>query len=430
MSLTSRPISRRAVLAGGLAGITLPWLLSACAPEGTGASSTATSLRYAFWGGESRIAKFAAIQDLYTKEFGVTFNREFAEFFPYWERFSTQIAARSLPDIVSMTEQQVGEYASQLEDLSPYIDSGKLDLSTWGQKYMDAGMVDGRFLQLFLGGTVPSFIYNKTALDAAGHTDDPNEWSWEQFSDVCVEIAKAGGQDRWGSSDGGGTSQQFDTFLHQKGKGNFVDGEIGWEPADLEEFLTLWADLRDAGGAPPFEITSEYSAGPFEDREIVRGFTVFQVGNHNHMPGLQGYTDGTLYNMTVPVVGRGERVAMNAGTYVSLAATGKGKDTAVDYLNWFINTEAAIEIFEAEYGGLPSADANDTLLPIVSDPARRALEFFKSVDEIAAVIPPWPPQAAQLLTLIQQANESVALGRESAEAAAQTCFEQLSAAVG
>jgi multiple sugar transport system substrate-binding protein len=429
MTLTSRPISRRTVLAGGLAGITLPWLLSACAPGDTGGAAV-RSLRYAFWGGESRIAKFATIQDLYTEEFGITINREFAEYFPYWERFATQIAAKSLPDIVSMTEQQVGEYASQLEDLTPYIESGALDLSAWGQKYIDAGMVDGRFLQLFLGGTVPSLIYNKTALDAAGFTDDPNEWSWEKFSDVCVDLAAQGGQDHWGTSDGGGTSQQFDTFLHQRGKGNFIDQEIGWEPADLEEFLTLWAELRDAGGAPPFEITSEYSAGPFEDREIVRGYTVFQVGNHNHMPGLQGYTDGTLYNMTVPVVGRGDRVAMNAGTYVSVAATSNGKDAAVDYLNWFINTPEAIEVFEAEYGGLPSAEANESLIPIVSDPARRALEFFQSVVDVAEIVPPWPPQAAQMLTLIQQANESVALGRESAEAASITCFEQLSAAVG
>jgi multiple sugar transport system substrate-binding protein len=121
---------------------------------------------------------------------------------------------------------------------------------------------------------------------------------------------------------------------------------------------------------------------------------------------------------------------MNAGTYVSVAATSEAKDEAVDYLSWFINTPEAITVFEGEYGGLPSDDANAMLLPIISDPARRSLEFYQSLDSVAEIIPPWPSQGSQLLTLIQQANESVALDRATPEEAAQTCFEQLSAAVG
>lgn len=427
MTLTSQPISRRTVLIGGIAGLTLPWLLSGCAPSSPNAART---MRYAFWGGDARIAKFAEIQDRYSEQAGITFSREFADFGAYWERFATQVAARSLPDIVSMTEQQVGEYAGQLEDLQPFVDANDLDLSSWGSKYVDAGVVDGRLVQLFLGGTIPSLVFNQSALEAAGVTGDPNTWDWQQFADTCTRIGAASDGDRWGTSDGGGSSQLFDTFLHQRGAGSFVDGAIGWEPADLEEYLTLWAELRDAGGAPPFEITSEYSTAPFEDREIVRGMTVFQVGNHNHLPGLQDYTDGVLQSATLPVVGRGDRAALNAGTYVSVAANSPSKELAIGYLNWFVNDDEAITVFEAEYGGLPSEEANALLAPVVSEPVRRNIDFYDSVESIAEVVPPWPPQGQQMLTLIQQANESVALNRAKPAEAANTCFEQLSSVVG
>jgi multiple sugar transport system substrate-binding protein len=427
MSFSSSPISRRAVLAGGLAAATTLLLTSCFRPGGGGGpSASADEFRIAWWGGEARTAKMNEILDLFEKQGGATISREFADYNAYWERFATQAAARNLPDLMSMTEQQVGQYATQLEDLQPYVDAGKLDLSSWDPKYIEAGTVDGRLLNLFLGGTIPSLAVNETAVAAAG-LGDPNDWSWEDFSDATLALVSKGVA-RWGSTDNGGVSQHFDSYLHQRGKGLIVDGALGWVPADLEEWLTHWHELRSAGGTPPIDVTSEMTSAPFEDTLLVRGDVVLQSANHNHVPILQTYVSDTLGSATVPVFAGGDRAAVNAGTYVALSANSAAHEKCVEYLDWFVNTPEVITIFQAEYGGLPSPDAAAILEPSLEPAVAKALSFYNSVEPVAQIVPNWPQGALQFLTLVREANENVALGTSPEEAAA-ACYEQTETAI-
>lgn len=419
MTFQSSGISRRSLLAGGMAALALPIVMAGCSRP----AADPDALRIAWWGGEARAAKMNKILDAFEREGKVTFRREFADYNAYWERFSTQAAARTLPDLMSMTEQQVGDYATSLEDLLPAVNSGKLDLSSWEKKYIDAGMVDGRLVQLFLGGTIPSLCYNRTALTAAGYAGDPNEWTWDEFFDATVAIAGAGSSSSWGSTDGGGVSQQFDTYLHQRGKAVITDGALGWEPSDLEEYLTRWDELRKAGGTPPIDVTSEFLSAPFEDSQIVRGDVVFQTGNHNQFPVLQSYVKDTLLPTTLPVFDGGKRAAVNAGTYVSVAANSNAKEKAVEYLNFFVNTPEIITEFQAEYGGLPSPKASDILAPNLTDNVRRSLEFYRDVEPVAGIVPVWPKGGLKVIQLIRTANEAVANGAKPSEAAT-ACFEQ------
>jgi multiple sugar transport system substrate-binding protein len=426
MTFTSRDISRRSFLIGGLAAVSVPLLLSGCAPSS--APQGQGALRVAWWGGEARTAKMNEILAMYEAEKDVAFRAEFADYFAYWERFATQAAAKNLPDLVSMTEQQVGEFASILHDLQPAVDSGDLDVSSWEQRYLDAGTVDGRLVQLFLGGTIPSQIFNRPALTAAGYSGDPNEWSWAEFRDACLDIAGKGGGDTWATDDAGGVSQQFDTFLHQRGKAIVVGDGLGWEPADLEEYLTAWAELRDAGATPPIDVSTENYGSPIEDRLIVRGQVVFHSTNHNQVPALQLYMDDELGYSTLPVFSGGQRAAINAGTYVSVTADSQNIDTAIDYLNWFVNTPEVITTFQAEYGGLPSPEAAEILAPELSEPARAGLEYYASVESFADIVPVWPSGALRLIQLVRESNENVAFGATPAEAATE-CYEQSTAAI-
>lgn len=418
-------VSRRTALGAGLAAIGLPLLFGACGR----AETDPNTLRIAWWGGEARTAKMNRILDIWQERSGVTMRREFAEYSAYWERFATQVAARNLPDLVSVTEQQVGEYASNLEDLRPRVDAGALDLSTWEPKYVEAGVVDGRLVQLFLGGTVPCLGYNRDALASFGLDGDARQWTWAQFSDACVAVSNAGAGDVWGSNDGGGSSPLFDTFLHQRGKGHFVDGALGWEPADLEEWLTRWQELREAGGVPPFDVTSQYQGAPFEDSQLARGEVVFQAANHNHVPIIQNYVDGALDYAMLPIDDAGEPAALVIGTYVAVSAASAGKVNAVAYLDFFVNDPEIITLFQADYGGLPSSVANEILAPSLEPATRASLDFYVEVEAISAIAPNWPPGGLQVLTLVQQANEAVALG-ETPAAAAQSCHAQARSAIG
>jgi hypothetical protein len=66
MTFTSRDISRRSFLIGGLAAVSVPLLLSGCAPSS--APQGQGALRIAWWGGEARTAKMNEILAMYEAE--------------------------------------------------------------------------------------------------------------------------------------------------------------------------------------------------------------------------------------------------------------------------------------------------------------------------------------------------------------------------
>ena len=410
-------ITRRQILVGGLATLALPATLSACS-SGEDSESGADTLRGAWWGGAARHDKMNAIFDLFGEQHeSATVRTEFAEYGAYWERFATQAAGGNLPDVLGMTEQQVGDYGTSLRDLQPHVDDGSLDLSGYGQQFVDAGMVDGRLLMLFLGGTIPCVAYNRDLLEGAGISGDPTDWDWSQFHDAAVSLSQSGPDTFWGTDDVGGNASMFDTFLRQHGKSMFSEAEINHEQAEVEEWLTLWMELRDQGGAPPYDVTSEYDGAPMTDTLFARAEVAMSGRNHNHLPIIQPVVDGELGYARFPLIDGGDPAAILMGTYFSVAESATS-DLPIQFLNFFVNEPEAIEIFEAEFGALPSAQQRDIVIPQVDDAMARSLEFGESVEDYSQIARPRPQGAVEATALFLAANESVALGESPSEAAA------------
>lgn len=410
-------VTRRQLLVGGVAAAGLPLALAACSSDGGSGGSDAT-LRGAWWGGAARHEKMKAIFDLFaTQHDYAQVQTEFAEYGAYWERFATQAAGRNLPDVFGMTEQQVGDYGEALRDLQPYVDDGALDLSGYGQQFIDAGVVDGRLLMLFLGGTIPCIAYNSARLEAAGVTGDPGEWDWSQFHDAAVAVSASASSDHWGVDDGGGNVSLFDTFLRQHGKSVFSEDAIDHEQGDVEHWLTLWKELREDGGAPPYDVTSEYDGAPMTDTLFARGEVALSGRNHNHIPIIQPVIDDQLGYARFPLVDGGGPAAIVMGTYFSVADSAES-DLAIEFLDFFANDTEAIALFEAEFGSLPSAAQREVVVGKVDEVMARSLEFGESVEDFSQIARPRPQGAVEATALFQAANESVALGESPADAAA------------
>ena len=60
------------------------------------------TIRLGWWGNEPRHELYAELSDMYEELTGVTLEREFNAWSPYWELLSTQVAAGNLPDILHM----------------------------------------------------------------------------------------------------------------------------------------------------------------------------------------------------------------------------------------------------------------------------------------------------------------------------------------
>jgi multiple sugar transport system substrate-binding protein len=309
-----------------------------------------------WWGGEARHAKKNELIDMFEEENPhISFSREFAAWDAYWERLPTQMAGGNLPDIVFMTERQIGDFESELLDLQPYVDDGTLDLSDYGETFIEGGIVNDRLVMIFLGGTVPALQYNTAFFDEHGVDRPEFEATWQEFHDKGVAISEAtGAEDIWGANDTGGSAPLFETYLMQRGLTlfDFQEGTLNFEESHLEEWLGLWNELRAAGGAPPGEVTAEMAGAPFEDSLFARGQTGMNFMNHNQMPIFQQYVDGEMHIALAPLVGdEAEPAALVLGTYMSVSADTEHPEEAALFVDFLLNSDEAIDIMLTDSHG-------------------------------------------------------------------------------
>ena len=117
------------------------------ADPASGGSAEETSLRFMWWGGESRHKATVEAMDLYMQNHpGVKVEYEYGGFSGYFDKLLTQLAGNNAPDIVQLSYTNVNEYVvrDQLEALDSYIDGGILDVSHVNKTLLDTYNLNDR----------------------------------------------------------------------------------------------------------------------------------------------------------------------------------------------------------------------------------------------------------------------------------------------
>ena len=147
-------------------------------------------LTMSWWGNQVRNEKTQAALDLYTGQNpGTEIEGQFSEWSDYWNKLATSAAGQAIPDIVQMDYSFIDQYVKNglLEDLTPYIKDGTLDVSNISENTMASGTVNGGVYAICAGINAPSLLYNKTLLDKNGITVK-DYMTTDEFIDLCREV--------------------------------------------------------------------------------------------------------------------------------------------------------------------------------------------------------------------------------------------------
>lgn len=162
------------------------------APDASG-----ESIRVAWWGNQKRADATIAAFDAFAKESGVNFTYEYNSFDAYWETLATQSVGNNLPGIVQQVTDQYAGYINNglLLDLTPYVESGALDLSDCDKAYISGGNYKDGLYGVSLGTNVMTVMYNADLFEAAGVEPPKMGWTWSDFVQTARDIyAKTGVQ--------------------------------------------------------------------------------------------------------------------------------------------------------------------------------------------------------------------------------------------
>ena len=141
----------------------------------------------AWWGNQVRNEKTQEALDKYKELNDVTVEGQFYQWNDYWSKMATAAAGNSMPDLIQMDYSYIDQYVEngQLLDLTPYIESGALDVSNIPDNVLQMGVVGDGNYGIAAGVSGNCLFYNKTVTDEAGVTIKDN-MTYDEF----VEIAK------------------------------------------------------------------------------------------------------------------------------------------------------------------------------------------------------------------------------------------------
>jgi len=314
---------------------------------------------FGWWGNQVRDAATHDALSYFTENFpNVTFNELAENWSNYWSKMSTYAADNSLPDLMQQDYALVEQWveAGDLLDLTPYVESGALDLSGIPQSIIDTGKVGDGIYAVCAGVNAPALLYNKTLTDELG-IEVPDNLTWDKFVEISKEIYEKKGI---GVIYGQGNSENYPTYYARS---------LGHVDFYQKDGLSLTAE--EAAGYYQNIMTAVAEGWMFDTDRIanvnvndiaqspmvfgatpdVRTWCSIAFSNQIHAFQDAATADGIELGIcSWPSADPVKSNYMKPGQFFSVTTDAKNPDVAVAVLNYLINDPQANILLKAERG--------------------------------------------------------------------------------
>ncbi len=394
--------------------------------EGTTAEQKPVEIRFTWWGDTKRNEVYNEIVDRFEAEYPhIKVKREFGGWGDYWDRLATQIAGGNAPDVVSMHQFYVSDYARRnaLKSLNDYISEGTINLSDFPESAVNSGKIGDDVFMVAKGITMPGYAYNTALFDELGVEYPDLNWTWDEFQAKLIEVSEKLPDGKYAISDlsGGQLQPNLRYFLRQKGKDLFTeDGKLAFEKEDLVEWWTMWDELRKKGVIPDAATGVEYENAPLEQNMFVTGLTaITQIPANQIYLYQQQFSEGEIRMVRFPSRAGGENGEYIEGAYLSVTEKSKHPKEAALFINFFVTNEKSLEVFKVEQGSPASSKMSEFVKPLLDPAQARAVEFIQITVPYGRPAPYAPLGVNEVEQAYKDNATAIAFGQISIEEAAE-----------
>lgn len=277
-------MSRRALL--GLAAAAGAAVTTSCTGVagggGGGGAGGQTAIRYAYWGNNVRQQNYTKAFKLFAEDHSdIKIAAEFADYSPYQERMTTQMAARNVADMFWVPSPNVLTYYSsglyrQIDDLEG------LDLADYSEADLESFKIDGKLNTMPFAMTTPVVRFNETFAEADGVDlpGDDEAWTWDEMAEFAVDYAKENSEKRKAFGYTPEHDLNFEYWIRQHGEDLWTeDGGLGCTTDTLAGWMDWWEKLRKAGATT--SLSEQDGVAP--DWELVGDKVLITWGSSNHL---------------------------------------------------------------------------------------------------------------------------------------------------
>ncbi|GGN59921.1 sugar ABC transporter substrate-binding protein [Actinoplanes lobatus] len=420
-------VSRRALLRGGIAGLTLAGLGGCGDDGGSGGKKT---LRFAWWGSEERAKLTQQVVDLYvSKHPDVEIKTTYAAYDPYFQKLATEMSGGNAPDVLQMGDRYLREYADRntLLDLTPHLGS-KIQTADLEQKLFPAGNLGAQTFGLPMGQTTHVLQYDAKRWEEAGAKLPADGWTWTDLKDAASKVSAKFGPKVSGLSDPFGIEDWFGDWLRQQGKDLYTaDGKLGYTEAEIVAWWKLGEEFRAAKALTPPEVTANTTLTPFPRKESTAEFCP------DSTVGMTSWdTYGSEFALShFPTAGNGIGQFTQPPMMLSVAKRTENQDAALAFVDFFLNDPEAGAILGMARGLPANLKIRETLASTLTDEWKAVAAYEAKVSPQLLPAPPPPPKGAGVVkTQFQRIYDDVMHGKAKPEEAAPRLMSEIQQALG
>ena len=392
-----------------------------------------THLNVAWWGNQTRNERTQQVLDLYTQETGTTFDVTMNSFGDYWTTMATASAGGQLPDVMQHSTAYIQQYVDNglLLDLTPYMESGALDVSNIGESVIDLGRMSGGVYGLCVGTNSMACLYNKTILDNAG-IEIHDLMTMDEFMALCKEIYEKTG---YKTDLGFGTESYLNYVMRGLGKSLFADGQLGITVEDAEYFFGLYEQGTKEGWLLGGDVFASLVAGSVEQNPMVYGsspdtmsWCAFNWSNQLVAMQAAAPEGVELALTTQPSPDPVKSGFVACRMYFSVSAKTAEPDASIAFLNYFVNSVEANKIMLGERGIPVSSVVGDAIAGDLDPLTQQVVAFVNNVivPNSSATPAADPDGASEVYATCRELVEQISYGAISAADAAQQFVETAS----
>jgi len=424
---TSRRRRLRHALTAAIVAVPLVLGAAACSDDDEG-----TTVEFFWWGGDARATMTQQALDLYqSKHPDVKINATWQTFDGYYDKLATISGGGNAPDIFQIDDNGLAEYAARnvTLDLTPYVESKKLDLSNHYEGLTTYGQIDGKQVAVATGENTPALIYDKTKLAELG-VDEPTEgWTYDEYITWAASVTEKSGGEYFGSMDPSSDYKALWLWLRSQGKEFYNGTQLAFTQEDLTAWFTLWQQAREKGATPPADVVHEAVTGSVDTQLVVTGKGATSFMWSNQLGELGKATESELGMVPYPGDLKGQWA--RASTYWAGSRATEHPEVVADIINFLTNDPEAGAILGTDRGLPPNKTTRAALESAQTDPYAKATFVFENgmADQFGPAPAPPPKGHSGLRNTLRDIAESVTYGTATPADAAAQFFTEATAAL-
>lgn len=391
----------------------------------------AVEMTFAWWGAQEANDAFASMINMYMEENpNVTIEGTPYETAAYWDKMATNAAGNSLPEVMMMDYTYIEQYVSkgQLLDLTPYVESGALDVSGIAELNLDGGRVQDGLYGINFVATPVCMQYNKTLLDEAGITVKDN-MTTDEFLALAKEVYEKTGY----KTDLAYRRPCFmRPYFMALGKDLTTSEGMGMTQEELQEYFEIYELGMEEGWLQDVTVYAERD-GSTNQHPLVYGSSVegrtwnaFYWGNQTTYLQMAVTDDTVLGITTAPSDDPSKSNFMKPGAQLAIPANCSNPDAAVAFINYLINDVDAYSQMGLLYGIPTNTRILDGIADMMTDTEKMVVNFINDVllPNGAPVYPPEPAGSKEVEGVINTVTDQVMYGELTAAEAAEELYTQ------